>query len=64
MDRDKRNNEMEGAPVTEKQPRQVSRRRLYQAIEQVVDRNNGLTVGSTVGELLEAVKDEWFRDAK
>jgi len=50
--------------MVEKQPRQISRRRLYLAIEAVVDNEPGMSYSNTVEELLDVIKDEWFKDAK
>ena len=50
--------------MADKQPRQISRRRLYNAIMAVVVSNELDPTRSTVDDLLEAIKDEWFQDAK
>jgi len=50
--------------MADKQQRQISRRRLYLAVEAVVDSTPGMTGDNTIDELLDAIKDEWFKDAK
>ena len=50
--------------MTEKVKRPVARRTLWLAIEKTLADTEALTLDSTIEDLLDCIKDDWFKQAK
>ena len=49
--------------MAEKTKRPVARRTLYRAIEEALEKYE-IGIADLIGNLLDAIKDDWFRETK